>query len=115
LSPEVEVEAEPSRFLILLNSGLGLYAVSVQFVLLLTNPPHAPVQLSEMLWGLKVSGLSVIFSVPGRGPALAGEHVTKAVQLENAAIEAPQVVLVILKVGDPAPIAGAGLRLIETL
>ena len=79
------------------------------------STPDAPVQLSETLCGLTVSGLSVIFNVPGREPAPAGVHVTEAVQLENATTEAPHVVLLILKVGDPALIAGAGLRLIETL
>jgi hypothetical protein len=74
-----------------------------------------PVQLSETLFGLKVSGVSVMVKVPGKGAALGGVHVTDTVQLENAVREDPQVALLILKVGDPELILGAGLTLIETL
>ena len=74
-----------------------------------------PVQLSETLCGLAPSGLSVIINVPGKAVALSGVHVTDTVQLPDAGTDAPQVVLLILKVGAPALILGAGLSVIETL
>jgi hypothetical protein len=55
----------------------------------------------------------VIVSVPEKGPVVDGVQVTEIVHVPSAASVEVQVIELILKVGDPELMLGAGLRLIE--
>src|SRR6516162_9535720 len=74
-----------------------------------------PVQLSETLCGLAPSGLSVIIKFPPNAVTLGGVQVIETEQVPDAGTDAPQVVVLILNVGAPELIFGAGLSVIATL